>query len=179
MRKGYTLLWSGWQGDVPEGDDRMCAGLPIATNNGAPIVATSRDEFIFDHNHNPVVAPLSYPANTLDQGGAVLTVRQREQDARTPISSTNWRYVSANRIEITRPAGFDAGAIYEFIYPARDPIVMGLGFAAVRDLVAFMRHESADGAGAPNPRPLDWAAPMHYVLSHRACQSRRLSPPFR
>src|SRR5260370_23536191 len=175
MRKGYTLLWSGWQGDVPEGDDRMCAGLPIATNNGAPIVATSRDEFIFDHNHNPVVAPLSYPANTLDQGVATLTVRQREQDPRVPIPREHWRYVSANRIEITRPAGFDAGAIYEFIYPARDPIVMGLGFAAVRDLVAFMRHEGADVAGKPNPISLNRAAPPNdLLLSYGPALSRRL-----
>src|SRR5713226_7550372 len=166
MRQGYTLLWSGWQGDVPEGDHRMCAGLPIATNNGAPIVATSRDEFIFDHNHNPVVAPLSYSANTLDQGIATLTVRQREQDPRTPISSTNWRYVSANRIEITRPAGFDAGAVYEFIYPVRDP-------------VAFMRHESADAAGTPNPLSLRGATPpIDYVLSYGASQSGRFSRDF-
>jgi hypothetical protein len=67
MRQGYTLLWSGWQGDIPEGDNRLCAGLPIATNNGTPIVAASRDEFIFDHNHNPVIAPLSYTANELDK----------------------------------------------------------------------------------------------------------------
>jgi hypothetical protein len=179
MRQGYTLLWSGWQGDVAEGDDRMCAGLPIATNNGAPIVATSRDEFIFDHNHNPVVAPLSYPANTLDQGVATLTVRQREQDSRVPIPREHWRYVSENRIEITRPAAFDAGAIYEFIYPARDPLVMGLGFAAVRDLVAFMRHESADAAGTPNPLSLDGAAPpIEYVLSYGASQSGRFSRDF-
>jgi hypothetical protein len=141
MRQGYSLLWSGWQGDVAEGDNRLLAGLPVATSHGAPIVAISRDEFIFEHSHNPSSAPLSCSAHTLDQREATLTVRQREQDTRTPIAPDRWRYVLATRIEITRPAGFDAGAIYEFIYPARDPIVMGLGFAAVRDFIAFMRHE--------------------------------------
>jgi Alpha/beta hydrolase domain len=173
MRQGYSLLWSGWQGDVAPGDDRLRAELPVATNYGAPIVAISRDEFIFEHSHNPVSAPLSYPAHRLDQREATLTVRQREQDPRTPIAPDRWRYVSASRIEITRPAGFDAGAIYEFIYPARDPIVMGLGFAAVRDFVAFMRHESTDASGIPNPLKLDSGPAVDYVLAYGASQSGR------
>jgi hypothetical protein len=173
MRQGYSLLWSGWQGDVAEGDDRLRVGLPVATSHGAPIVAISRDEFIFDHDHNPVTAPLSYPAHRLDQAEATLTVRQRERDPRTLIAPDRWRYVSATRIEITRPAGFDAGAIYEFIYPARDPIVMGLGFAAVRDFVAFMRHESTDASGRPNPLNLDSRPAVDYVLAYGASQSGR------
>jgi len=173
MRQGYSLLWSGWQGDVAPGDDRLRAELPVATNHGAPIVAISRDEFIFEHSHNPVSAPLSYPAHRLDQREATLTVRQREQDPRTPIAPDRWRYVSASRIEITRPAGFDAGAIYEFIYPVRDPIVMGLGFAAVRDFVAFMRHESTDASGIPNPLKHDSRPAVDYVLAYGASQSGR------
>src|SRR5689334_1520499 len=78
MRQGYSLLWSGWQGDLAEGDNLVRAQLPIATEGGAAIVATSRDEFIFEHTHNPVRVSLSYPAATLDQGAATLTVRQRE-----------------------------------------------------------------------------------------------------
>lgn len=155
------------------GDDRLRAELPTATNKGVPIVATSRDEFIFEHSHNPVSAPLSYPADRLDQREATLTVCQLEQDPRTPIARDRWRYVSASRIEITRPAGFDAGAIYEFIYAARDPIVMGLGFAAVRDFVAFMRHESTDASGIPNPLKLDSGPAVDYVLAYGASQSGR------
>jgi len=173
MRQGYSLLWSGWQGDVAQGDNRLRAGLPVATNNGAPIVAISREEFIFEHDHNPAIGPLSYPAHTLDQREATLTVRQREQDPRTPIAPDRWRYVSATRIEITRPPGFDAGAIYEFIYPARDPIVMGLGFAAVRDFVAFMRCESSDASGCPNPLILDSRPAVEHVLAYGASQSGR------
>jgi hypothetical protein len=45
----------------------------------------------------------------------------------------------------------DAGAIYSFVYPAKDPAVMGIGFAAVRDLITFLRYDSADHSGAPNP----------------------------
>ncbi|HKV54611.1 MAG TPA: alpha/beta hydrolase domain-containing protein [Candidatus Binataceae bacterium] len=178
MRQGHALLWSGWQGDVAEGDNRLRACLPVATDNGTPIVTLSRDEFIFEHVRNPAHAALSYPANTLDQRDATLTVRQRERDQRVVIAQEHWRYVSADKIEITRPAGFDAGAIYEFIYPARDPIVMGLGFAAVRDLVAFMRHESADAKGTPNPLNLGTRPAADYVLAYGASQSGRFLRDF-
>ena len=123
--------------------------------------ACNRDEFIFNHTHNPAAAPLSYNADSLDQGKPSLTVRQREKDSRAAIPASRWRYLSPKAIEIERPAGFDAGAIYEFIYPARDPIVMGLGFAAMRDAVSFFRRRRDDDEGRPNPlnrrrrRPVD------------------------
>ena len=178
MRQGYSLLWSGWQGDVGEGGDLLRAQLPIATERGASIVATSRDEFILEHTHSPVTVSLSYQANTLDQGAATMTVRQREQDPRTVLSPEHWRFKSNTRIEISRPAGFDASAIYEFIYPARDPIVMGLGFAAVRDLVAFIRHDSADADGRRNPLDLDGRPGIDYVLAYGASQSGRFLRDF-
>ena len=133
MRQGFAVLWSAWQGDVAAGEGRMLASFPVASDNGAPIVARNRDEFIFNHTQNPALAPLSYPAHNLDPAQASLTVRQRESDPRVALPGTQWKYRSERSIEIVRPAEFDAGAIYEFIYPARDPIVMGLGFAAMRD----------------------------------------------
>jgi hypothetical protein len=156
----------------------MRARLPIAAERDASLVATSRDEFILEHTRSPVTVSLSYPANTLDQGAATLTVRQREQDPRTVLSPEHWRFKSNTRIEISQPAGFDASAIYEFIYPARDPIVMGLGFSAVRDLVAFMRHDSADADGRPNPLKLDGRPGIDYVLAYGASQSGRFLRDF-
>jgi hypothetical protein len=87
----------------------------------------------------------------MNSAECVLTVRQRERDARTPISQAHWRFLSDTQIKIERPAGFDASAIYEFIYPAKNPIVMGLGYAAIRDLVAFFHHEQIDEGGTANP----------------------------
>ena len=43
MRHGYSILWSGWQGDVGEGGDLLRAQLPIATEGGASIVGPNRD----------------------------------------------------------------------------------------------------------------------------------------
>jgi hypothetical protein len=94
------------------------------------------------------------------------------------LSPEHWRFKSNTRIEISRPAGFDASAIYEFIYPARDPLVMGLGFAAVRDLVAFMRHDSADANGRRNPLDLDGRPGIDYVLAYGASQSGRFLRDF-
>ncbi|MBV8775160.1 MAG: hypothetical protein JO166_22915, partial [Deltaproteobacteria bacterium] len=178
MRQGYSLLWSGWQGDIEEGGDLLRARLPIATERGVSIVAPNRDEFILEHTRNPVTVSLSYPANTLDQMAAALTVRQREQDPRTPLSPEHWCFKSNTSIEINRPAGFDAGAIYEFIYTARDPIVMGLGFAAVRDLVTFMRHDGTDAEGRPNPLNVDGRPAIDYVLAYGASQSGRFLRDF-
>jgi len=66
-----------------------------------------------------------------------------------------WRLVDDRHVEITRPTapGFDRGAIYEFIYRARDPIVMGIGFAAIRDIVSFLRYDTTANPLAPQGRP--------------------------
>jgi hypothetical protein len=74
-------------------------------------------------------------------------------------------------VRITRPPGFDAGAIYEFIYEARDPIVMGLAFAATRDVVSFLRYETQDSTGEPNPLAAGGLPPI--ALSAGVSQSGR------
>ncbi len=174
MRQGYAVLWTAWQGDVGAGEGRMLARFPIATDDGAPITATNRDEFIFNHRHNPAKAPLSYPAADQDQSRATLTVRQRERDHRIVLPAADWRYVSDKAIEIYRPDAFDAGAIYEFIYPARDPIVMGLGMAAMRDAVAFFRYDALDEQGRPNPLSVEGhALRIDYVYAFGMSQSGR------
>ncbi|MGE0222512.1 MAG: alpha/beta hydrolase domain-containing protein [Acetobacteraceae bacterium] len=152
MRRGFSLLWSAWQTGVPAGMDRLNAQFPVAANPDGPIVGTNRDEFIAEGLGGPgdlfiqetsetsFIGTLSYPAANLDPSRASLTVRLRERDPRVTPPGLAWRYVDARHVEITRAPGFDRGAIYEFIYPARDPAVMGIGFAAIRDLVAHMRH---------------------------------------
>ena len=47
--------------------------------------------------------------------------------------------------------GFRAGRIYELVYTAKDPLVLGVGLAATRDIVSFFRHAAKDAAGTPNP----------------------------
>ncbi|HEX6213911.1 MAG TPA: hypothetical protein VFZ38_03785, partial [Vicinamibacterales bacterium] len=69
MQQGFTLLWMGWQWDVPEG--RMRMDIPIATDNGTPITGWVRGNFIpgvnltsaliADRGHQPY--PVVDPAN--------------------------------------------------------------------------------------------------------------------
>ena len=46
---------------------------------------------------------------------------------------------------------FQQSALYELTYPAKDPLVAGLGFAAIRDVADFLRNARTDQAGNPNP----------------------------
>jgi hypothetical protein len=146
MSRGFTIVWSGWQGDITPGGGRLTFSPPTVPD----VTGLSREEFIFDNMENPASGPLSYPTVDLEPAHAKLTVRERESDLRTTPDGLSFKFEGPNRIAITRPTGFDAGAIYEFIYTAKDPKVMGLGFAATRDIVSYLRHESADGAGTPN-----------------------------
>jgi hypothetical protein len=147
MNRGYTLVWSGWQGDIAPGGGRMTFSPPIVPD----VTGLAREDFIFDHTDNPASATLSYPAADLDAAHARISVRQREADPRATPAGLEVKFESPTRISILRPEGFDAGAIYEFIYTAKDPKVMGLGFAATRDIVSFLRNETADTAGTANP----------------------------
>ena len=149
LADGYTVVWSGWQGELSPSPDLLNAEFPVATNDGKPIVGQSREEYV-DMGTGTFVGKLTYPAGNLDKSQATLTVREKERDPRHRIDS--WKYLNDRQIEITAPgAPYDAGAIYGFIYPAKDPIVMGIGFAATRDVNSFLRFELKDSAGHRNP----------------------------
>ncbi|MBC7800760.1 MAG: hypothetical protein H7Z10_09060, partial [Gemmatimonadaceae bacterium] len=134
MRQGYTMVWSGWQHDVAPGRLRMVA--PVLSG----ITGPSREEYVWDNATTPITATLSYP--NADPAQATLTVRAREGDVRQTPPGLAFRFLDPQRIEVTRPPGFDAGAIYEFIHTARDPVLAGMGFAVVRDLVTFLRRDA-------------------------------------
>ena len=157
MREGYTLIWSGWQHDAPPGEARLFLESPTVPG----VEDVSREEFIFNHDRNPTVASLTYPAASLDPAAARLTVRQFAHDVRQtppglsfryrPMTRGGTYYTSADEILVERPEGFDAGAIYELIYTARDSVVAGLAFASVRDVVSFLRYDAGDRDGHTNP----------------------------
>jgi hypothetical protein len=153
FRMGYTFVWSGWDPDAPRSNNGMGMKPVIATNNGKPIVKVIRDELV-NGTRSPLreTFRLTHNAATTDQSQAKLTVRRREGDARMPIPASGWAYVNDREIRLlpegTKP---EPGSIYEFHYPAKDPRVLGIGMAAVRDLISFMRYESADAKGNVNP----------------------------
>jgi len=159
MKQGYTMVWSGWQGDIPLSGKGTPVGasFPVAKNaDGSSITGLTFEEFIFDSPAGEVpgeppkgLTYLTWPAATLDRSQARLSVKENQFDAYAPVST--WSYVDSQHIKITPAEGYDAGAIYQFVYTAKDPVVMGIGFAAVRDVIAFLRRDRADGRGNPNP----------------------------
>ena len=152
MRQGYTFVASGWDATASSADSRLNITLPVATNrDGSPIVGPSLEELVID-NDTTLTGRLTYPAATLDTTQATLTVRTRYGDTPTSVDAAAWEYADPRTIRLL-PAGtaFRKGSLYHLTYPATEPMVAGLGFAAVRDVVAFARHAAADDAGGANP----------------------------
>ena len=171
FRMGYTMAWNGWDPDAPRSDSGMAMMAVIATDNGAPIVRVIRDE-LMSGGRGPQrkTFRLTHEAATLDRSQAKLTVRRNETDPRAEIPATGWAYVNSREIRLL-PEGTlpQSGSLYEFHYPATNPRVLGIGLAATRDLVAFLRYESADSKGNANPA----RAGIRRVIAFGSSQSGR------
>jgi len=153
MRSGHTMVWIGWQGDVALSTKGEVVGtrLPVLGTERKPVVGKVLEEFVFDNNEKISRAILSYPAATPSQLRASVSVRARPDSEATILPEDAWRYLSEREIEINRSPDFDAGALYQFIYEARDPMVTGLGLAATRDLASFLKSAAVDESGQPHP----------------------------
>jgi hypothetical protein len=151
MNNGYVYVLSGWSSGTSgtANPPQVWAALPTAMNNGQAITGTSMEEWMEPSSGG--FGKLSYPAATLDQNKARLTYREHQDDPRQMIPASEWSYVSDSTIKVSPPAGTDAGTVYEFVYEAKNSIVQGLGFAAIRDFVSYLRYSSTDDAGTPNP----------------------------
>lgn len=150
MAQGFTLLWMGWQWDVPA--SRMRMAMPIATLGGAAITGLVRGNFI--PGANATVAAIAdrghdaYPVVEPGSADHVLYVRTGPADRPVVVPRTRWRFASATTI--TLDGGFEAGRIYDVVYRASDPRVIGLGLAGTRDLVSYLRYATV-AEGNPSP----------------------------
>jgi hypothetical protein len=148
MSQGYTILEAGWDISAAPGAGRFTITVPVARNrDGSGITGPSLDEFVIDE---PTTAaqPLTYPPASLDQNRASLTWRLRYDDPPQPVPASGWAYGPDGKSISVQPAGtpFQVG-LYELAYPAKDPLVAGLGFAAIRDIASRLRK--------PNPLARD------------------------
>jgi hypothetical protein len=162
FRQGYTFVWSGWDPDAPRSGNGLAMKAVVATQEGAPITRLIRDEFVSGTRSRDEgdggsrsegeVFRLSSEAATLDTGTAKLTVRRTDSGPRREIPSGGWTYVDSRGITLlpkgTKP---EPGSIYELHYRAQNPRVLGVGMAATRDLVSFLRYDARDAKGAANP----------------------------
>src|SRR5262245_13213949 len=154
FERGYTVVWSGWDPDVPTRNATMGARFPVMNDDGKPMVRRIREEFQVG-KRRPIdaeTARLNYPTASTDKSKARLTMRARESDQRVEIPPDQWEFADARTIRLL-PQGTKLSpfVIYELFYEATNPKVVGIGFAATRDVVSFLRNESADERGTPNP----------------------------
>ena len=160
LRQGYTLVVSGWQADLPKDLGDFGAYFPVAKRAGAPISKNITVELI-----------VTKPAFTLplgwDNGRALLPyamydresviqkarlIRRAHADAADEVipreewtfgSCPDGKTVTPGSLDVCLPAGFSPDAVYYLSYLAIDPIVMGLAFAATRDVVSFLRYDTS------------------------------------
>jgi len=134
MRHGFSVAGNGWDFGAT-GTANMKISVPQLTGLAGP----SYEYLVFD-NATTTAATLTFPANTLVKSLAKLTVRARLDDTPRTMLESEWEYASPTQIRLL-PAGtrFQQSAIYEFSYTARDPVVSGVGLAATRDWVTFLR----------------------------------------
>lgn len=169
LRQGYTLLFSGWESTAPPGGGRYLFNAPIAKNaDGSSIVGPALEELVID-NSTTMTGLLSYPTASMDTTQAELTVRKHYADTPIPLPASAWEFASERSIRLL-PAGttFEQGRLYELRYSAKDPTVSGLGFAAVRDLAAFVKDATSDDDGNPNP-----AGDIKFVYAFAVSQPAR------
>ncbi len=156
MRHGYSVLFGGWQADVPRGVGLIGLQVPDAQDDeGKPLVgkimcqfqATHFTDFFLlaDRQHTP------HPAVYEDEPDAALTVRDHPNEPAQPIARDKWRFirfedasVEPEPCHIFMEDGFEPGRIYQLVYTTRGSKIVGLGFAAMRDIVSYLKYASAD-----------------------------------
>ena len=152
MRHGLTLIWVGWQFDVPPQPLLLRLQVPIARQDGQPIAGLVRSDWTVDDTVTTLPLGhrqhMAYPVADPQHPDNVLTERDGRLAPRRIVPRQQWRFarevageVVPDYTHIHMPAGFHAGKIYELVYRAQDPAVVGLGLAAVRDMMAYARYD--------------------------------------
>ncbi len=158
LRNGYSVVSLGWQWDA-SGEGAMRLYAPVAKENGKTIDGLLRGDIMpsrvmedipLGHLIVGEIGGSEYPVADPDDPRNSLTVRNAPEATRVVIPKSQWQFahmadgklVPSNR-NIHLNGGFQPGKIYEYVYAVRDPVVAGLGFAAVRDFAAYSKHDAS------------------------------------
>ena len=110
--------------------------------------------------------PVPYKPMSLETAKAKLTSRAGETTSgevidEQAIAAGDWAWARCDAqnpfpgvpdaTQICLKTGFDAKRLYQVVFTAADPYVLGVGFAAWRDVGAFFKQAQADDVGTPNP----------------------------
>jgi alpha/beta hydrolase family protein len=178
MNQGYTVVEAAWDITVSQSSAGFGVTFPVARNpDGSSITGIALEEFVVDKNATPATEPLTYPAASADKSQAALTVRENYGDTPMVIPPSGWDYTDTTltAVKLTSgafggPGSFGPTALYEFTYIAKDPLVAGLGFAALRDFATFLRTAQVDDNGVPNPLAGDVQA-IYTVCVSQPCRA--------
>jgi len=166
MNQGFTLLWMGWQWDVPVRAGVMRMEMPVATDNGRPITGLVRGNFILNERSNtaPVADRnhLAYAPLDPRDPSYTMTVRDEITARGELISRSKWRFVDGSTVALD--GGFEPGRIYDVVYRSQNPKVVGVGLAGTRDMISFFKHD----VSPDNPMP-----GIRYAIGWGVSQSGR------
>jgi hypothetical protein len=128
-------------------------------------------------------APVPYKPNDHVNDPGVLVSRDHETmegvvSGETVIPTSDWRWARCGNgappfpgtpdpTQICLKNGFDGNKLYQVVFTAKDPYVLGVGFAAFRDLAAFLKHETKDDFENANPV----SGAMKWSISRGSSQS--------
>jgi hypothetical protein len=182
---GQVSVVSGWQGDVIPRPGLETITVPVAKNlDGSLLTGPVFERFInmsadtttLDIGSAPYVALTYQRPLTLDTAKASLTKRASPTAPVVPIPSNAWAFADCTKSgfpgtpdpsKICVKGGFDPAFEYELVFTAKDPLVLGIGFAATRDLNSFLRYADKDDTGVTNPV----AKQIRWALSRGSSQS--------
>jgi len=156
MRQGYIVALNGYAGNLTPAPNLLTVDLPIAVNpDGTSIKGKFAAETIASASTTGITLP--YTADPISPTNGVLRRRERQTDDSEVLTGQNeiitgWAYNATGR-RVNFPAGHQVkpGWVYEFVYTAKDPKVMGMGHAVTRDFLSFLKHGFADDFGNLNP----------------------------
>ena len=156
LEQGYTLVWIGWEFDIPPSEKLLHLYAPIATNHGQPIVGLVRAEWEGDKLVTTIPLgdrnQIGYPVADANDPENRMYVRDTVAGERRSIAREKWSFADATHVSMAD--GFEPGKIYEVVYKAKDPVLVGLGPAAVRDTASFLKFGGAETALADESKSI-------------------------
>ena len=147
--------------------------VPVAKNaDGSPVTGPVLGRIInrSGPGAQPLIVqtnPLPYLPASLDTSKATLVSRDHESmegvvTGETPTASADWKFCGGGTFEapllltqlpvqICLKGGFNPAKLYQVVYTAKDPYILGIGFAAWRDVASFFKYAAKDDFGTANP----------------------------
>ena len=158
MRQGYTIAWVGWEFDLSSQGEKLRLSAPVAHEADGKEIhglvrsdftpAEKRDDWPLGHILLGPDGGNSYPVDDPQSPANVLTVRDTPTDARTKIARSDWSFAHVVDGKLTPDphfihlnTGFIPGKIYEVVYSSKNPAVVGVGLAAVRDFLSYLKYD--------------------------------------